>query len=129
MKKEIIINSTANENRIAITEDGKLSELFIENEEYERVVGDIYLGRVAKVIPGIKAAFINLGFKQDAFLHFSDVGDQAEDLKALLGDDVMILTMMMMKMKHLRRSSNKSQNRSRRMSLRDLNATRTSSFK
>jgi ribonuclease G len=87
MKKEIIINSNANENRIAITEDGKLSELFIENEEYERVVGDIYLGQVAKVIPGIKAAFINLGFKQDAFLHFSDVGDQAEDLKALLGDD------------------------------------------
>ena len=73
--------------RIAITEDGKLSELFIENEEYERVVGDLYLGRVAKVIPGIKAAFIDLGFKQDAFLHFSDVGDQVEDLKALLGDD------------------------------------------
>ncbi len=87
MKKEIIINSNADENRIAITEDGKLSELFIENEEYERVVGDIYLGRVAKVIPGIKAAFIDLGFKQDAFLHFSDVGEQVDDLKALLGDD------------------------------------------
>ena len=87
MKKEIIINSTADENRIAITEDGKLSELFIENEDYERVVGDIYLGRVAKVIPGIKAAFIDLGFKQDAFLHFSDVGEQVEDMKALLGKD------------------------------------------
>ena len=60
MKKEIIINSNANENRIAITEDGKLSELFIENEDYERVVGDIYLGQAAKVITGIKAAFINL---------------------------------------------------------------------
>src|SRR4030095_16444720 len=87
MKKEIIINSNADENRIAITEDGKLSELFIENEDYERVVGDIYLGRVAKVIPGIKAAFIDLGFKQDAFLHFSDVGEQLDDLKTLLGDD------------------------------------------
>ncbi len=87
MKKEIVINANADENRIAITEDGKLSELFIENEEYEKVVGDIYLGKVAKVIPGIKAAFIDLGFKQDAFLHFSDVGDQAEDMKALLGDD------------------------------------------
>jgi ribonuclease G len=87
MKKEIVINENADEIRIAITEDGKLSELFIENEEYERVVGDLYLGRVAKVIPGIKAAFIDLGFKQDAFLHFSDVGDQADDLKALLGDD------------------------------------------
>jgi ribonuclease G len=87
MKKEIIINATAEENRIAITEDGKLSELFIENEEYEKVVGDIYLGRVAKVIPGIKAAFIDLGFKQDAFLHFSDVGD-LEDFKQLLGEDI-----------------------------------------
>ncbi len=87
MKKEIVINQNTDEIRIAITEDGKLSELFIENEEYERVVGDIYLGKVAKVIPGIKAAFIDLGFKQDAFLHFSDVGDQAEDMKALLGSD------------------------------------------
>lgn len=88
MKKEIIISSTSEENRIAITEDGKLAELFIENEEYEKVVGDIYLGKVAKVIPGIKAAFIDLGFKQDAFLHFSDVGDQVEDFKELLGEDI-----------------------------------------
>jgi ribonuclease G len=87
MKKEIIISSTTNENRIAITEDGKLAELFIENQSYERVIGDIYLGRVAKVIPGIKAAFIDLGFKQDAFLHFSDVSEQAEDFKNLIGDD------------------------------------------
>ena len=87
MRKEIIINSTSNENRIAITEDGKLSELFLENPQYERVIGDIYLGRIAKVIPGIKAAFIDLGFKQDAFLHFSDVGDNVEEIKELLGED------------------------------------------
>jgi len=87
MKREIIINSTSSENRIAITEDGKLAELFIENPNYERVIGDIYLGRVAKVIPGIKAAFIDLGFKQDAFLHFSDVGDQADEFKEIIGAD------------------------------------------
>lgn len=87
MKKEIIINSTSNENRIAITEDGKLAELFLENPQYERVIGDIYLGRIAKVIPGIKAAFIDLGFKQDAFLHFSDVGTNEDDMKELLGED------------------------------------------
>lgn len=87
MKKEILINSTSDENRIAITEDGKLSELFLENPQYERVIGDIYLGRIAKVIPGIKAAFIDLGFKQDAFLHFSDVGTGTEDIKELLGED------------------------------------------
>jgi ribonuclease G len=90
MKKEILINSTSNENRIAITEDGKLSELFLENLQYERVIGDIYLGKVAKVIPGIKAAFIDLGFKQDAFLHFSDVGVSSDDMKELLGEDTEI---------------------------------------
>jgi ribonuclease G len=87
MKKEILISSTSNENRIAITEDGRLSELFIENPQNERIIGDIYLGRIAKVIPGIKAAFIDLGFKQDAFLHFSDIGEQSEEFKALLGVD------------------------------------------
>jgi len=87
MKKEILINSTSNESRIAITEDGKLAELFIENPHNERIIGDIYLGRIAKVIPGIKAAFIDLGFRQDAFLHFSDVGDQGEEYKALIGED------------------------------------------
>lgn len=87
MKKEIIISSTSSENRIAITEDGQLSELFIENPQNERIIGDIYLGRIAKVIPGIKAAFIDLGFKQDAFLHFSDIGDQSDEFKALLGVD------------------------------------------
>jgi ribonuclease G len=87
MKKEILISSTSNENRIAITEDGKLSELFIENPHNERIIGDVYLGRIAKVIPGIKAAFIDLGFKQDAFLHFSDIGDFSDDFKSLLGVD------------------------------------------
>jgi ribonuclease G len=87
MRKEILISSTSNENRIAITEDGKLAELFLENPQKERIIGDIYLGRIAKVIPGIKAAFIDLGFRQDAFLHFSDVSEQAEDFKELIGDE------------------------------------------
>lgn len=87
MKKQIIISSSGNENRIAITEGGVLTELFIENDEYERVIGDIYLGRVAKVIPGIKAAFIDIGFKQDAFLHFSDIGEYSDELKELLGEE------------------------------------------
>ncbi len=87
MKREILISSTSSENRIAITEDGKLSELFIENPHNERIIGDVYLGRIAKVIPGIKAAFIDLGFKQDAFLHFSDISEQSDEFKSLLGGD------------------------------------------
>lgn len=78
MRKEIIISSTANEHRIAITEDGRLAELFVESPEKERNVGDVYLGRVAKVMPGIRAAFVDIGMSQDAFLHFSDVGSIEE---------------------------------------------------
>lgn len=87
MKKEIVINSTANEHRIAILEDGKLAELFVETPGKERMVGDIYLGKVAKVMPGIRAAFIDIGLQQDAFLHFSDIGSSLSEYNALFEDD------------------------------------------
>ncbi len=80
MKKEIIINSTLNEERIAITEDGKLAELFIELPDKERSIGNIYLGKVTRIVQGINAAFIDIGLKQDAFLHFSDVDESMENL-------------------------------------------------
>lgn len=86
VRKEIIINATANEIRIAITEDKRLAELFVETPEKERMVGDIYLGKVAKVMPGIRAAFIDLGLKQDAFLHFSDIGSTFSEYSSLIGD-------------------------------------------
>ncbi|MCX6133368.1 MAG: Rne/Rng family ribonuclease [Ignavibacteriales bacterium] len=87
MKKEIVINSTANEHRIAILEDGKLAELFVETPGKERMVGDIHLGKVAKVMPGIRAAFIDIGLQQDAFLHFSDIGSSISEYNALFEDD------------------------------------------
>ncbi len=86
MKKDIIINSTANEHRIAILEDGRLAELFVETPGKERNVGDIYFGKVAKVMPGIRAAFIDIGLNQDAFLHFSDIGS-LDDFNALFDED------------------------------------------
>jgi ribonuclease G len=93
LRKEIIINAQSeDEIRIAITEDRALVELFIETPETERHVGDIYLGRVAKVIPGMNAAFIDVGLEQDAFLHFSDVGDSYESSSAFLaGEEAEIL--------------------------------------
>lgn len=87
MKKVILINSISNEVRIAISEDGKLAEFFLDTPDKERNVGDIYLGKIGKVIPGIRAAFIDLGFQQDAFLHFSDIGSTLEDYSAIIGDD------------------------------------------
>jgi ribonuclease G len=87
MKKEIIINAAANETRIAITEDGRLAELFVETANKEKMVGDIYLGKVAKVMPGIQAAFIDIGMPQDGFLHFSDIGNRLDEYNAMIGDD------------------------------------------
>ena len=74
MVKEIIINSTSTQTRVAITEDGNLVDFFVDYPENRRMVGDIYLGTVARVLPGIRAAFIDIGMKHDGFLHFSDIG-------------------------------------------------------
>jgi ribonuclease G len=87
MKKEIIINAAANETRIAITEEGRLAELFVETANKEKMVGDIYFGKVAKVMSGIKAAFIDLGLGQDGFLHFSDIGNRFDEYTAMIGDE------------------------------------------
>ncbi len=87
MKKVILINSIAEEIRIAFTEDGKLAEFFLDTPDKERNVGNIYLGKVGKVIPGIRAAFIDLGFQQDAFLHFSDIGSSLSEYASIIGDD------------------------------------------
>jgi len=84
MKKEIIINSNISETRIAILEANKLVELFLERPENERTVGDIYLGKVVNVVKGMRAAFVDIGQKQDAFLHFSDVGEHFSTISALI---------------------------------------------
>lgn len=87
MFKEIIINSSASQNRVAITEDSKLVDFFVDHPEKRRMVGDIYLGRIARVLPGIRAAFIDIGLKHDAFLHFSDIGDRLEALTEMIDED------------------------------------------
>ena len=78
MKKDIIINSTSAETRLALLEDDRLVELFVERPQNERNVGSIYKGVVRKMVPGMEAAFIDIGWKQDAFLHFSDYSDEME---------------------------------------------------
>jgi len=79
MVRRIFINSTPTHLRIAITEDGKLAELFTEEPERTDTVGNIYLGKVSKVVQGMNAAFVDIGLEQDAFLHFSDVDESMED--------------------------------------------------
>lgn len=87
MIKEIIINSSSNQTRVAITEDGNLVDFFVDYPENRRMVGDIYLGKIARVLPGIRAAFINIGMKHDAFLHFSDIGERTQQLQEMLDEE------------------------------------------
>jgi ribonuclease G len=83
MKREILINATARETRVAILEDDVLVELMVDRPDAARMVGDVYKGRVEAVLPGIQAAFVDIGTEKAAFLHVSDVAleddDEAED--------------------------------------------------
>src|SRR5262252_11158284 len=73
VKQKIIINADSYETRIAILEDGELAELLVERAEQRRHVGDIYKGRVNAVLPGMQAAFVDLGLPKTGFLHASDL--------------------------------------------------------
>ena len=83
MKREILINAGPRETRVAILEDAKLVELLVDRPDNRRMVGDIYLGRVEAVLPGIQAAFVDIGTEKSAFLHASDLvresAEEAED--------------------------------------------------
>lgn len=73
MKREILINGGQRETRVAILEDDRLVELLVDRSDHRRIVGDIYLGRVEAVLPGIQAAFVDIGLEKSAFLHASDL--------------------------------------------------------
>ena len=79
MKREILINGSQRETRVAILEDDRLVELLIDRPDHRRIVGDIYLGRVEAVLPGIQAAFVDIGLEKSAFLHASDLLEPEED--------------------------------------------------
>jgi len=80
MKKEIIINASSSETRIGILEDGILVGLYVERPENERMVGDIYMGKVENVVEAIQAAFVDIGLEQNGFLPFADVGKEYSGL-------------------------------------------------
>ena len=75
IETKIFVNVTDYETRIAVMEAGKLVELLTERSEDERIVGDVYKGKVTAVLPGIQAAFVEIGHEKAGFLHFSDTTD------------------------------------------------------
>ncbi len=79
MKRVILINGGQRESRVAILEDDTLVELLYDRPDQRRTVGDIYLGRVDAVLPGLQAAFVDIGLEKSAFLHASDLVEPEED--------------------------------------------------
>jgi ribonuclease G len=79
MNKEMVIAATPHETRVAILEDDQVVEIFIEREHSRGVVGNIYKGRVSKVLPGMQSAFVDIGLERDAFLYVTDVISPTEE--------------------------------------------------
>ena len=88
MNKEMIISSSDLETRVAILEDDQVVEVFIERERQRGVVGNIYKGRVSKVLPGMQSSFVDIGLERDAFLYVTEVVNTVEEFDRLeSGDD------------------------------------------
>src|SRR5918995_157892 len=87
MTKEMIISSSGHETRVAILEDDQVAEIFIERERQRGVVGNLYKGRVSKVLPGMQSAFVDLGLERDGFLYVSDVAETFEEIDKFETDE------------------------------------------
>jgi len=87
MNKEMIISSGDHETRVAILEDDQVVEVFIEREKTRGVVGNVYKGRVNKILPGMQSSFIDIGLERDAFLYVSEVVNTVEEFERLAGDE------------------------------------------
>ena len=84
MKSELIVDVQANDVSIALLEDGRLVSLQKEARNIAYAVGDIYLAKVKKLMPGLNAAFVNVGYEKDAFLHYLDLGPHFASYSAFL---------------------------------------------
>jgi Rne/Rng family ribonuclease len=87
MNKEMIISSGDHDTRVAILEEDQVVEIFIERERQRGVVGNIYKGRVSKVLPGMQSSFVDIGLERDAFLYVTEVVDTVEEFDRLESGD------------------------------------------
>lgn len=87
MTKELVISTTSHETRVALLEGGHIAELYIERERERGIVGNIYKGRVIRVLPGMQAAFVDIGLDKAAFLYVADVLDEMEQVERHIDGD------------------------------------------
>src|SRR5918998_2709024 len=87
MAKQLIVSVNGREKKIAIIEDDKVTEFYIERgEQHQGIVGNIYKGRVMRVLPGMQSAFVDIGLERDAFLYVSDFFDEEEEYERIVVD-------------------------------------------
>ena len=84
MNSELIVDVRPSQISIALLEDKRLVELNEEGREENFAVGNIYLGRVKKIMPGLNAAFVDVGYEKDAFLHYLDLGNNFNTLNGFI---------------------------------------------
>ena len=84
MATELVINASSHETRIALIENGTIAELHIERAREKGIIGNIYKGRVIRILPGMQAAFVDIGLEKAAFLYVADVFDDIEEYESLL---------------------------------------------
>jgi ribonuclease G len=84
MTKELIVNTTSHETRVALLENGHIAELYIERSRERSIVSNIYRGRVIRVLPGMQAAFVDIGLDKAAFLYVADVLDEIEAVEQFI---------------------------------------------
>jgi ribonuclease G len=87
MTKEMIVTSNGHQTQVAVLEDDLLTELYVERENQRGVVGNVYKGRVSKVLPGMQSAFVDIGLERDGFLYVSDVVDTLEEFEKMESGD------------------------------------------
>jgi ribonuclease G len=87
MQKEMIVSSNGHETMVAILEDDLVAEVFVERERQRGVVGNVYKGRVSKVLPGMQSSFIDVGLERDGFLYVDDVIDTMDEFDKLASDE------------------------------------------
>src|SRR5690349_14653404 len=112
MQNTLVINVDIGEVRVALIENGVLAELYLEREQDRSPVGNIYLGKVTRVLPGMQAAFVDIGLDRAAFLHVEDIVPE-EDLEQMLSGEHH-------EEDHEDENSNKSKRISRKTPIRDV---------
>ncbi|MFV1872223.1 MAG: ribonuclease G [Oleiphilus sp.] len=91
MSEEILINVTPVETRVALVENGMLQEVYIERSSSRGIVGNIYKGKVVRVLPGMEAAFVDIGLERAAFIHVSDIVSQSSEESSPESNDIALL--------------------------------------